>query len=123
MSSSGALLFIRWYLWDAPRAILHAGANFLIWAANHFSLGMHLSHLFSPWRRTVEPYTSKGLDIGAWLESVLVTNFSRIIGFVVRTITIAMGLVWVFIVFLFSLALFISWFLLPILIVYNFAQI
>ena len=120
MTSSIPILFIRWYLVDAPRAILHSWRNFLIWAANHFSLGMHLTHLFSPWRRTVTPYTSQGFDFSAWVESVLITNFSRLIGFVIRIVTVIIGLVWLLLVFLFGFLLFIGWYALPLVIILNF---
>ncbi len=123
MSSSVTLLFIRWYLFDAPRSIARAWRNFLIWAANYFSLGLHLKHLFSPWRRTVTLYASRGFDFNAWIDSVLITNFSRLIGFVVRVATIFIGLVWLLLVFLFGFLLFVGWYLLPILIIYNFLLI
>ena len=123
MSSSVVLLFIRWYLFDAPKGIARAWRNFLVWAVNVFSLDLHLRHLLSPWRRAVIPYAAKGFDFSLWFDSVLITNFSRLLGFVIRTVTIFIGLFWLLIVLVIGLLIFIGWYILPFIIIYNFTQI
>ncbi|RJQ13839.1 hypothetical protein C4553_02235 [Candidatus Parcubacteria bacterium] len=122
MVVSIASLFIRWYLFDAPGSILRIWRNYLIWAGNLFSIDSHLGHLFSPWRKTVELYRTKGLDVGAWVDSVLMTNFSRLLGFIVRLVTIGIGLGWTFIIFVIGAVIFIGWYLLPLFIIYNFSR-
>lgn len=124
MNSSVLLLFIRWYFFDAPKGILIAWRNFLLWAANTFSLGLMTRTLFSPWRRTVFMYKKgNGLNVGYLVDSIIFTNFSRVVGFLVRSVMIITGVVWLLLVFIFGFFMFLGWFLIPFVFAFFFISI
>jgi hypothetical protein len=116
MTDSIFLLFIRWFFWQAPVEVLRTGRNFLTWTWRFFSIGYFVPRLFAPWHKDVSSY-GRGFDLARFLH-VWGWNFiSRFIGAVLRLVVMAAGLV-VFIFFtLLTLAAFILWYVLPILIV------
>jgi hypothetical protein len=118
MTSSLTINFIYWYFVTSPKAILKGWRNFLIWGADLFSLSLTAATFLSPWRKTVYPYRAKGLDFNALFDTIVVTNFSRLIGMVIRTLVLIFGLFFEIIIFLVGLVIFLAWFLLPIIIIF-----
>jgi hypothetical protein len=117
MSSSLGNVFFKWYWREAPRSILHGARNFLIWGANLFSLSLTIRTLFAPWRKTIHARRESGFDFADFFDAVLFTNFSRLIGFVVRSFILIFGLMFETVVLFFGIVIFLSWIILPLLII------
>ena len=116
----GQNIFFKWLtfqFFDAPKEILKAWRNFLIFNLNYFSIPVLLRTLFAYWRKYSWEYP-KGFDLAKYLE-VAVSNFiSRILGAIMRIFLILIGSsVEIFILFLGG-AVFLAWFILPVLIIF-----
>lgn len=108
------LQLLIWHLYDAPKSILKAFKNFLVFNFNFFSVGLLFKTLFSHWRKYKESY-GRGFDIKRYL-SVFVGNLtSRILGAMVRTAAIFVGLLIEFFIFLAAIFVLLTWLFLPIL--------
>lgn len=108
-------IFFQWIFWqffDVPKSILTAWRNFLKFGLNYFSIPLLLKTLFSHWRRYRWLYP-KGLDFGKYLEAFFSNLISRILGLIMRSILIIIGIsAEIFIVFI-GAAIFIGWLTLP----------
>ena len=119
MLSNLVLDFILWFGKEVPLTILKAWRNTLWFVFHYFSISTLLLTLFSPWRRYLWSYKG-GFNIGGYLEALASNFFSRIIGATMRLPIIAAGLVTVVTVFFAGAAVFILWFLLPLIISLSF---
>ena len=108
------LQFLVWHFYDAPKGILKAFKNFLVFNFNFFSIGLLFKTLFSHWRRYKESY-GRGLDIKRYFSVFVGNLISRILGALVRTVTIFVGLLAGFFIFLAAIFVFLVWLFLPIL--------
>jgi hypothetical protein len=61
--------------------------NYLLFGSDFFSIKETLKSLFAPWKMTAWSY-GRGFDIGNFLETLFSNIFTRIIGFIMRTILI-----------------------------------
>lgn len=111
-------LKITWLYFDVPRNILKVWKNFLLYNLEYFSIPLLLKTLFSHWRRYGYSYP-RGFDIKGYLEVFTSNLISRILGAIMRTILIIVGVVAeIFIVFL-GIAVFLGWLALPFLALYG----
>jgi len=114
-------IFLQWLSWqffDVPKNILIAWANFLKFNLNYFSIPLLLKTLFSPWRRYALSY-GKGFDIGRYFETLFSNLLFRILGAVMRSFLIIIGLlVEIFIIFA-GFMIFLGWLILPILLIFG----
>jgi len=109
-------LWISWYFFDMPKSIISGWKNFLFFGLNYFSIPLLLRTFFSHWKRYSWSY-GRGFDIGRYFN-VLVSNLiSRILGAIVRTILILVGIVFEIFIFFFGLIILIGWFFLPLLLI------
>ncbi len=108
--------YTLWHYSRAPRDILRIWMNFLWFFYNFFSIPLLLLSLFAPWERMDESY-KKGLDLGAIGETIIVNMLMRIVGFVVRIFTIALGTTALIAVFVGGLAFFLFWLMAPVMLV------
>ena len=111
--------WISWHCLEAPINILKAWKNFLLFNLNYFSIPLLLKTFFSPWHRYKVSY-GKGFDFQRYLEAFFSNLIFRILGAIVRSFLIFIGLsVEVFIIFS-GLIIFFGWLLLPVLLVFSF---
>ena len=108
------LQFLVWHFYDAPKGILKAFKNFLVFNFNFFSIGLLFKTIFSHWRRYKESY-GRGFDIKRYFSVFVGNLISRILGALVRTVTIFVGLLAGFFIFLAAIFVFLVWLFLPIL--------
>ncbi len=113
-------IFFKWLTFQffgAPREILKAWRNFLIFNLNYFSIPVLLRTLFAYFRKYSWAYP-KGFDLAKYLEVALSNFISRILGAAMRIILICLGLaVEIFIIFG-GLVLLLLWLALPALIIF-----
>jgi hypothetical protein len=112
-------IFFQWFLWqffDVPSAILKAWKNFLLFNLNFFSVPLLLKSFFSPWRRYQWAYP-RGLDIGKYFEVLISNLISRILGAIMRTFLIIIG-IFIEVLYIFAgIIVFFGWLVLPALLI------
>ena len=104
--------YLEWHFFDTPKAILKAWKNFLLFDLNYFSIFLLLKTFFSPWRQYRWSY-SRGLDIPLYLEVFFSNLISRVLGAILRTVIIFLGLISEIIILILGFLLFLGWFILP----------
>jgi len=110
--------FVYWFFATGPAGILKAWRNFLLWGADSFSLRLTLLTFFKPWRKIIHPRRSKGIDFKELFDVVVFTNFSRLIGMVVRSFILIIGGVFELVILFTGLIVFAGWFFLPVIIIF-----
>ncbi len=112
----------QWLIWqflEAPKEILKAWKNFLLFNLNYFSIVLLLKTFFSPWRRYKWTIQERGFDIVRFFESFFSNLIFRILGAAVRTVLIFFGLLaQIFIIFV-GATIFVGWLLLPFFLIFS----
>ena len=109
------VLYLYWHYFEMPKEILIIWRNFIVFFYHYFSIGLLLKTLFAPWRRDIT-YYGHGFDIRLYAETFAFNLIARGIGFLIRTVVIVSGIFVEIFVFLAGVLIFISWLILPILI-------
>lgn len=109
----------HYLLWHYSRAFLeifHVWLNLMWFVVNFFSIPQLLRSLFSPWKRIVEDRGEKWNfeDLAGF---ILIGFISRLIGFILRSIIITIGLVALFIVVFSGFAVYAFWLVAPLVII------
>ena len=107
-----------YFIWHYTRALAELfviSRDFLWFVYHFFSISILSRSLLSPWQRLDERY-KKGFRIGATLETFILNTLMRIVGFLIRSFVILVGLATLALVFVVEIAFFLSWILLPIII-------
>ena len=112
------LKLLAWHFYDAPKSILKAFKNFLVFNFNYFSIGLLAKTLFSHWRRYRESY-GRGFDIKRYFGVFVGNTISRVLGAIIRTITIIIGLMVEVFILLGGIIVFLTWLFLPILLLFG----
>ena len=112
-------LYFQWHFKDRPRAIWEGWKDCLRFNLNYWSVPLLLKTLFSHWRRYRSSY-GRGFDPGRWLNVFIFNLMSRILGALVRSVLILVGLFTEILVFLLGAAVFFLWLLLPVFIILAF---
>lgn len=113
------VLYVKWHFLIAPLAILSGWRNILIFNLSYFSIPLLLKTLISPWRRSLVSY-AKGFHIAKFFESLASNLISRIIGFVIRTFVISVGIAAELALVLVGPIVVAFWISLPVLIIFTF---
>jgi hypothetical protein len=112
------LLMIVWLFFDVPRNILKAWRNFLLFNLEYFSIPLLLKTFFSHWRRYGYAYP-RGFDIKGYFEVFTSNLISRILGAILRTVLIILGLFIEVFIILGGLLVFLGWLILPFVALYG----
>ena len=107
-----------WQFFDMPRAILRAWKTFLWFNLNYFSVPILLKTYFSHWRRYRYPY-GKAFEFWKNIETFVFNMMSRIIGAILRTVFIIIGLATEILIILIGIIIFLGWFVLPFFLVFG----
>lgn len=107
-----------WQFFDVPKAILKGWQNFLLFNLNYFSVPTLLKTLFSHWRRYRYPY-GRAFEIWKNFETFVFNMMSRIIGAILRTIFIIIGLLLEIFIILIGITIFLGWLILPFLLIFG----
>jgi len=108
--------WLSWHFFEIPKAILRAWKNFLLFNLNYFSVPILFKTFFSYWRRYKWSY-GRGFDLRRYLEAFTFNLISRILGAIVRSILIFIGInIEIFIV-ISGLLVFLGWIVLPVLLI------
>ena len=104
--------YLLWHYTRAFGEIFHVWSNILWFVVHFFSIPQLMRSWFSPWKRMVENRgnTWNFEDLAGF---IVIGFFSRFIGFVIRTIIIAVGLIALSIVMVAGIATYLFWFVAP----------
>jgi hypothetical protein len=91
MSQNILIKYLVWHFFDTPKGILSAWRNCLRFNLNHWSVPLLLKTWFSPWRRYRYSY-GKGFGFTKYFEVFTFNLISRILGALMRSVLIIIGL-------------------------------
>ena len=111
--------YIEWHFSDAPKSILEAWKNCLKFNFNYWSVVFLIKTFFSHWRRYRYSY-GKGFDLGRYFEVLTFNVISRILGAILRSFLVVLGIFTEILVILIGLFALIFWLILPILLILGF---
>jgi hypothetical protein len=108
--------YLLWHYTRAFKEIFHVWFN-LIWFVIHFfSISQLMRSWFSPWKRMVEDRgrTWNMEDLAGY---VIIGFISRIVGFLVRSVVIVMGLFFLLLTIIGGLITYVFWIMAPLVII------
>lgn len=108
--------YLLWHYSQAFYELLHLWKNFLWFIINFFSLPQLMKSWFSPWKRIVEERGNKW-DLEDLAGYIIVGIVSRIIGFILRTIVISLGLICLLITIIAGIVTYLFWLVAPLAII------
>ncbi len=112
----------RWIVWhfvEVPKNILIGWKNFLAFNFHYFSTVSLLKSWFSPWRKDTASY-GRGFDPKRFVSTLFGNLISRVLGAIVRTVIIAVGLIFEVLTFIIGFIVFLIWFFLPLIVIAGF---
>ncbi|MEK7503755.1 MAG: hypothetical protein AAB577_02120 [Patescibacteria group bacterium] len=119
MSQNIFIKYLVWHFFDTPKGILRGWQNCLRFNLNHWSVPLLLRTWFSPWRRYKSSY-GKGFSFSKYFEVFTFNLTSRVIGAIMRSVLIIMGSLAQILVFFAGATVFLTWLVLPLLLVLGF---
>jgi hypothetical protein len=112
------ILWIVWQFYEMPKFLFGVWNNYFIFALNLFSLPLLLKTFFSPWRKYRWQYP-RGFDFKEFFYTLFSNLISRILGAIMRTALIIVGILFQIFVVVFGLVIFLGWILLPFIIMFG----
>lgn len=110
---------ISWYFFDVPKNIFKGWKNFLKFGLHYFSIPFLFKTLFSHWHKYFWAYP-RGFDIAKIIETFLSNLISRVVGAVIRSFLILVGILFEVLIFILGLILILLWFFLPLILFFVF---
>lgn len=111
--------YVKWHYTEGFRDLSRNWKSFLSFTLHFFSIGLLFRTWFAPFERLDEDY-KKEFNTEVFLETLVVNTLMRVVGFVLRTFVIIMGLVALFIVAMLGPAIFVLWALVPFILLFLF---
>lgn len=107
--------YLKWHYGKAICSLTKIWGNFLFFIYEFFSIRLLVKNFFDPWKRMAEDYP-KGFDLKKYFYIFIANSIVRIVGIIMRTILILIGLTgYILLALLYPVAL-ILWIFLPIII-------
>ena len=119
MAKNIFVLYLEWQFFDTSKAILQAWRNCLKFNLNYWSAPLLLKTFFSHWRRYRYSY-GKGLNFKRYFEAFTFNMISRVLGMIMRSVLIVLGLIAEVFVFLAGIIVFFIWLILPFILIWGF---
>lgn len=113
------LMFFYWLFVESTARVARGWFFYLRFGLNLFSVPLLLRTFFSPWHRYWYGYP-KNFDPAGLFYAIFGNAMSRVIGMILRTILIALGILFDAFVFIIGLAVLIFWITLPFTAIYLF---
>ncbi|MDE2173522.1 MAG: hypothetical protein KGJ31_02955 [Patescibacteria group bacterium] len=113
--------FCYWYVAVAPRNIVAITGNYLVANLNYFSIAFLVRTLLAPWHRDTETY-GRGFDPARYARAAIVNAVSRVVGLLIRSVTILIGLAAEVCILAVGVSVFILWFAAPFLLFFGLTQ-
>jgi ATP-dependent Clp protease ATP-binding subunit ClpC len=110
--------FLYWYFADGIRGAVALALRFLHFFWRFLNIGHLARTLFSPWKRDVAVKTWRGFSPSRLFTRFVGNMMSRLIGAIVRAITIILGLVFIALYGLFALVFLFVWVTFPLVFIF-----
>jgi hypothetical protein len=110
--------FLAWHFFEAPKTIGAVWKNYLFFYWEYFSIPILLKTLLNPWHKLVNSY-GRGFDIKIFFSTLADNLISRFLGFLVRTVTITIGLLFELAVLTGGFLLLAAWYLWPLIFIFG----
>jgi FtsH-binding integral membrane protein len=107
--------YFSWWFYDEPKYLWRSINIVIIKVFNTFSIPLLITTLFAPWKRDVLYVENPSLSDS--FQIFIGNMVSRLIGCIVRILTIFAGLIVTIITAFFVYAVFLAWILLPVIII------
>jgi hypothetical protein len=108
-------ILFQWFYWhfkEVPEEIIGVWKNFLKFNLEYFSIPLLIKTFFYPWHR-YEMFYGRSFEIGRYFETLFSNLIFRILGALMRSVLIFVGLLAQIFIFFVGVIIFISWLLLP----------
>ena len=112
-------LWLVWHFYEMPKFLFQVWNNYLMFASNYFSFSLLIKTFFSPWRKYSWRYP-KGFNVVEFLNTFVSNLSSRIIGAIMRTFLIIVGIIFQIFVAVAGLIIFLAWIFMPFIIIAGF---
>lgn len=109
------LTWLHWHFIEVPRSLLKVWKNFLYFNFNYFLVPQLFKTFFSHWRN-IQEYYPRGFNPKRYLEICLNNLISRVLGAIIRSITIIIALIFELLILIIGFFIFSLWLFLPLLI-------
>jgi hypothetical protein len=110
--------WVLWQFYEMPKFLLEVWKNYFIFASNLFSLTLLLNTFFAPWRKYSWSYP-KSFDLKEFLNTLVGNLISRILGAIMRTVLIIIGIFFQFFVTIVGSIFFIGWLSIPLIVAFG----
>jgi hypothetical protein len=108
-------IFIKWYFIEMPIKILNQLYKYIVVLTKIYSFVFLLKTLFSPWKNQTYSYPQKGFDIKVIFQTWIYNMIARVVGAVVRIVTILMGIFVLILISILGIAVLLTWLTYPVL--------
>ena len=122
MSDSFVLSWIRWHYGLGTKGLIRILFNFIEFALHMFSVPQLLPTIFSPWKGIGWQAPGKAWYSSATFEAISGNIISRVLGAMVRSVMIILGVLLAVFVAVCCVILLAAWLLAPVIIVWLFIQ-
>ena len=112
-----AFYYLRWHYTQGVIDLVNNVINLLWFVFNFFSIPLLLRTFFVPFHRLQETAV-KGFNIEQWAQAFLVTTLMRLVGALLRTFLIALGIFFLALVFVGGSVLLFAWLTMPLLLTF-----
>ena len=116
-------LFLDYIVWHYTRGLLDLlgiCGNFIYFTWHYFSIKQLAITFFTPWRRLGD-ITSRRWDLFEVFSSFVVTACMRVVGILLRGVTIVLGLISLVAVFVLEIVTLVAWIIMPAIVAFIFA--
>ena len=122
-----ATRYLVWHYGEALTDWWRIVGNFVWFFFHMFSIGLLSRTLFAPFKRLQEERKKGSFKFEDWGGAIIINVLMRFVGFGVRTVIIAIGLVFIFFTIVIGVIAFVLWLILPLvvafLLVFGFSQL
>lgn len=109
--------YLAWHYTSALKDFFNIWGNMIWFVYQYFSIPILFKTLLSPFKRLKEQ-SKGGLDIGGFFEALIVNLVMRIVGLILRSIVIGVGIISLIATFFAWLVAFFVWLVLPFAIIF-----
>lgn len=109
--------YLKWHYGKALIFTFTFWKNILVFLFNFFSIKSLLGNFFTPWKRLADSYP-KNFNLSAYFYTFLVNTIMRIVGIILRSIIILVGLTCCIIYIILLPLSMIFWLALPVIIIF-----
>jgi hypothetical protein len=107
-------IFLIWYVKEIPRYIIENTIAYIRAISIIFSFSFLIKTLFFPWKNQLYAYPDKGFDIKHIFDIWIANSISRMVGCIIRLMTLIMGVILIIMVGFIGMGLLLMWIVLPI---------